>query len=180
MFRPAIAIRSSLPPDAIVGAVRERIHAVDPQLLVMRTRPMDAIVSGALSRPRFNLLLIGSFALIALGLAAVGIYGVVAFLVTQRTREIGIRMALGARAGDVLRLVFRDGMAPVVLGGAAGMIAAFAATRGIRSMLFGVTPLDPVSFAAAPALLATVAVLVCYLPARRATQVDPLVALRDE
>jgi predicted permease len=180
VFRPAIAIRSSLPPDAIVGAIRERIRAFDSQLLVMRTRPMDEIVSGALSRPRFNLLLIGSFALIALGLAAVGIYGVVAFLVTQRTREIGIRMALGARAGDVLRLVFRDGLAPVVLGGAVGMIAAFAATRGIRSMLFGVTPLDPVSFAAAPALLAAVALLACYLPARRATRVDPLVALRDE
>ena len=89
-------------------------------------------------------------------------------------------MALGARAADVLRLVLREGMAPVVLGGGAGMIAALAATRAIRSMLFGVTPLDPVSFAAAPAVLATVALMACYLPARRATRVDPLVALREE
>ncbi len=103
-----------------------------------------------------------------------------AYLVTQRTREIGIRMALGARAADVLRLVLREGMAPVVLGAGAGMIAALAATRAIRSMLFGVTPLDPVSFAVAPAVLATVALLACYLPARRATRVDPLTALRDE
>jgi predicted permease len=180
VFRPMIAVRSALPPEAIAGAIRERLRAFDPQLLVLRIRPMDEIVSGALARPRFNLLLIGSFALIALGLAAVGIYGVVAFLVTQRTREIGIRMALGARAADVLRLVLREGMTPVVVGGVGGMIAAVAATRGIRSMLFGVTPLDPVSFAAAPALLAAVALLACYLPARRATRVDPLVALRDE
>ena len=180
VFRPTIAVRSTLPPDAIAGAIRERLRAFDPQLLVIRTRPMDEIVSGALSRPRFNLLLMGSFALLALGLAAVGIYGVVSYLVTQRTREIGIRMALGARAADVLRLVLREGMAPVFLGGAAGMFAAVAATRAIRTMLFGVTPLDPVSFAAAPAVLAVVALLACYLPARRATRVDPIVALREE
>jgi putative ABC transport system permease protein len=113
-------------------------------------------------------------------LASVGIYGILAYLVTQRTREIGIRMALGARAADVLRLVLREGMAPVALGGVAGMLAAVLATRALRSMLFGVTPLDPISFAAAPALLATVALLACYLPARRATRVDPLVALREE
>ena len=136
-------------------------------------------VDGA-SRPRFNVLLLSSFAIVALALAAIGIYGVVAFLVTQRTREIGIRMALGARAADVLRLVLREGMAPVALGGLAGMLAAVLATRALRSMLFGVTPLDPVSFAAAPALLACVALLACYVPARRATRVDPLVALREE
>lgn len=180
VFRPTIAVRSSLPVDAIVGPMRDRIRAFDPQLLVMRTRPMGEIVSGALSRPRFNLLLVTTFAVLALGLAAVGIYGVVAYLVTQRTREIGIRMALGARPGDLLRLVLREGMAPVVLGGVAGMVAALAATQAIRTMLFGVTPLDAVSFAAAPAILAAVALLACYLPARRATRVDPLVALRDE
>src|SRR5204863_9869439 len=117
---------------------------------------------------------------VALALASLGIYGVLAYLVTQRTREIGIRMALGARAADVVRLLLREGMTPVALGGLAGMMAALAGTRAIRTMLFGVTPLDPVSFAAAPALLATVALLACYLPARRATRVDPLVALRDE
>jgi putative ABC transport system permease protein len=180
VFRPTIAVRSRLPPDAIAEAIRQRIAAFDPQLLVLRMRPMEDIVSGALSGPRFNLLVLVSFAAVALGLSAIGIYGVVAFLVTQRTREIGIRMALGARAADVLRLVLREGMAPVILGTAAGLVAAVAATRAIRSMLFGVTPLDPVSLAVAPALLGVVALLACYLPARRATRVDPLVALREE
>lgn len=180
VFRPSIAVRSALPPDAIVGAIRERLRAFDPQLVVTRTRPMGEIISSALARPRFNLLLFGGFALLALSLAAVGIYGVVSYLVTQRTREIGIRMALGARAADVLRLVLWEGMAPVILGGIAGMLLTVVATRAIRRMLFGVSPLDALSFTTAPAILAVVALLACYLPARRATRVDPLVALRDE
>jgi putative ABC transport system permease protein len=180
VFRPTIAVRTSLPPDVVSAAIRRRISELDPQPLVQRIRPMDDVVSGALSRPRFNLLLLSSFAIVALALSAVGIYGVLAYLVTQRTREIGIRMALGARAGDVVHLVMREGMAPVLVGGALGIAASLAATRAIRSMLFGVTPLDPTSFAVAPALLAAVALLACYLPARRATRVDPLVALRDE
>jgi predicted lysophospholipase L1 biosynthesis ABC-type transport system permease subunit len=180
VFRPSLVVRSALPPETLAAAVRERLQTYDPQLLVLRTRTMNEVVSGALSRPRFNLLLLVSFAVVALGLAAIGIYGVVAFVVAQRTREIGIRMALGARAADVLRLVLREGMAPVALGAGAGMIAALLATRALRSMLFGVTSLDPVSFAAAPLLLGTVALLACYLPARRATRVDPLIALRDE
>jgi putative ABC transport system permease protein len=180
VFVPSLLVRSALPPDALAKAIRERIAAYDPALLVQRIQPMEDVVSGALSGPRFNLVLLSAFALVALILSAVGIYGVLAYLVTQRTREIGIRMALGARAADVLRLVLREGMGPVVLGGAAGMMAALVATRALRTMLFGVTPLDPVSFAAAPALLTIVALLACYLPARRATRVDALVALRDE
>ena len=180
VFRPTIAVRSTLPTDAIAGVIRERLRVFDPQLLILRTRAMDEIVSGALSRPRFNLLIMGTFALMALGLAAIGIYGVVAFLVAQRTREIGIRMALGARAADVLGLVLREGMSPVLLGAAGGMLAAIAATRAIRTMLFGVTPLDAISLAAAPALLAVVALIACYLPARRALRVDPIVALRED
>ncbi len=180
VFRPTIALRTTLSPESMADTMRARLRVFDPQLMVLRTRTMQDVVSGALSRPRFNLLLFGGFALLALGLAAVGIYGVVAHLVAQRTREIGIRMALGARAADVLRLILREGMVPVVLGAGAGMLAALAATRAVRSMLFGVTPLDPVSFAAAPTLLVSVALLACYLPARRATRVDPLVALRDE
>ena len=180
VFVPSLLVRSALPADALAKTIRERIAAYDPALLVQRIRPMDDVVSGALSRPRFNLVLLSAFALVALVLSAIGIYGVLAYLVAQRTREIGIRMALVARAADVLRLVLREGMAPVVVGAGAGMIAALAATRALRSMLFGVTPLDPVSFAAAPALLAIVALLACYVPARRATRVDPLVALRDE
>ena len=180
VLRPSLVLRTSLPFNATAGVIRQRIGEFDPQLLVLRIRSMDAVVSTALSRPRFNLLMLSSFALVALALSAVGIYGVLAYLVTQRTREIGIRMALGARASDVARLVLREGMAPVALGGLAGLIAAALAARALRTMLFGVTPLDPVSFAAAPALLAAVALLACYLPARRATRVDPLVALRDE
>ena len=116
MFLPSLLVRSSLPPSSITAVLRERIAAYDPQLLVQQIRPMDDVVAGALSRPRFNLLLVGSFALLALILAAVGIYGVVSFLVTQRTREIGIRVALGARGGDVVRMVLREGMLPVAAG----------------------------------------------------------------
>ena len=180
VFRPTLAVRSSLPPDAIAAAIRQRITEVDPLLLVQRIRPMDDVVSSALSRPRFNLLLLSSFALIALALSAVGIYGVLAYLVAQRTREIGIRMALGARARDVVSLVLKEGMAPVLVGGAAGLVASLLATQLLRTLLFGVTPLDPVSLVAAPAILATVALVACYVPARRAAAVDPLVALRDE
>jgi len=180
VFVPSLVVRTSLPAASVAAAIRDRIHAYDPQLLVQRIRPMDAVVSGALSRPRFNLLLVGAFAAIGLTLAAVGISGVVSFLVAQRTREIGIRMALGARSGDVLRLVVGEGMAPVIGGAVAGAAAASVLTRALRSMLYGVTPLDAVSLVAAPALLVAVALLACYLPARRAAAVDPLVALRDQ
>ena len=180
VFLPSLIVRSSLAPAALTSALRDRITTYDPQLLVQRIRPMDEVVSGALSRPRFNLLLVGSFAVLGLALAAVGIYGVVSFLVAQRTREIGIRMALGARAAHVRRLVIVEGMAPVLVGSAAGIGAGLLATRAIRGLLFGVTPLDPLSLAAAPAILAVIALLACYLPARRATRVDPLVALREE
>ena len=180
VFRPTVAVRSLLPPDVIARAVRDRLHLFDPQLLVLRTRAMNDVVSGALSRPRFNLLLVGSFAVVSLGLAAIGIYGVVAFLVTQRTREIGIRVALGARRADILRIVVLDGMSPVLFGAVAGIVGSLVATIGIRSLLFGVTRLDPVSCAVAPVVLAAVALLACYLPARGALRVDPLLALRDE
>ena len=180
VFRPTLVVRSSLPPRVLAPAIRARIHAYDPQLLVLRTRPMQEVVSGALSRPRFHLLLVGSFAIVALGLAAVGIYGVAAMSVTRRTREIGIRMALGAQAGDVLGRVLAQGMWPVAFGSLAGLAGAAGVTRALRSMLFGVTALDTVSFALAPLVLAAVALLACYLPARRALRVDPIVALREE
>jgi len=180
MIRPSLAVRTAVPFGSVAALIRERLTAFDPQLVVLGIRPMTDVVSGALARPRFNLLLFGSFAALGLVLAAVGIYGVVAFLVTQRTREIGIRMALGARSADVLGLVLGEAMMPVAVGAIAGVFAAVVATRGLRSMLFGVTPLDSVSFVAAPALLAVVALAACYLPARRATRVDPLISLRDD
>jgi len=180
VIRPSLVVRSKLPFAAIAESIRQRIAEYDPTLLVLRIRPMDDIVSGALSRPRFNLVLLSSFALVALGLSAIGVYGVLAYLVTQRTREIGIRLALGARAGDVLRLMIREGMIPVAAGALAGVGASVLAGRMIRSLLFGVTPADPVSLAGAPLLLVGVALLACYLPARRALGVDPIMALRDE
>ncbi|HTM25478.1 MAG TPA: ABC transporter permease [Vicinamibacterales bacterium] len=180
IIRPSLAVRTSLPVAAVAPLIRDRIGAFDPQLVVLGIRPMDAVIAGALSRPRFNLVLMASFAAVALVLAAVGIYGVMAFLVTQRTREIGIRMALGARAADVMRLVLAEGMAPVIAGGAAGLAGSLAATRALQTLLYGVTPLDTPSVAAAPAILVGVALLACVLPARRALRVDPLVALRDE
>ena len=180
VIRPSLVVRSKLPFAAIAESIRQRIAEYDPTLLVLRIRPMDDIVSGALSRPRFNLVLLSSFALVALGLSAIGVYGVLAYLVTQRTREIGIRLALGARASDVLRLMIREGMIPVAAGALAGVGASVLAGRMIRSLLFGVTPADPVSLAGAPLLLVGVALLACYLPARRALGVDPIMALRDE
>lgn len=180
VFRPTLVVRSSLPPDATAAAVRARLLAYDPHLLVLRTRAMNEVVSAAMSRPRFNLLLGGSFAVVALGLATVGIYGVVAVSVTERRREIGIRMALGAQGADVLRVVIAQGMWPVGFGTLAGVVGALGATSVMRSMLFGVTPLDPVSFVLAPVTLGGVALLACYLPARRALRVDPAVALRED
>lgn len=180
IIRPSLVVRASLPFATIAPTIRERLHAFDPQLVVLDVRPMEAVISGALSRPRFNLLLISAFAMLGLALAAIGLYGVVAFVMTQRTREVGIRVALGARPADVLRLLILEGMRPVVAGVLVGVLMDIGATRVLRSMLFGVTPLDPVSLAGAAAMLAAIALLACYLPAQRALRIDPLAALREE
>lgn len=148
--------------------------------MVSNIRTLDTVVGDAVAGPRFNLLLVASFAVLALALAAIGIYGIVAYLVTQRTREIGIRLALGARHEDVLRLVVVDGLRPVLLGAAAGAVGAVIAAQALGGLLFGVAPLDPVSFGGAPVLLLLVALLAAALPAVRATRVDPFLALRDE
>ena len=129
---------------------------------------------------RFTLLLLGLFALLALLLGAVGIYGVMAYMVTQRTQEIGIRLALGVQTGDVFKLVVRQGLAPVFAGVALGLAGSFALARVIASLLFRVSATDPITFISLPFLLAAVALLACWLPARRATKVDPLVAIRRE
>ncbi|HEY3886391.1 MAG TPA: FtsX-like permease family protein, partial [Vicinamibacterales bacterium] len=180
IIRPSFVVRTSLPFAAVAPVIRDRLRAFDPQLVVLGIRPMSDIIAGALSRPRFNLVLIGVFAALGLALAAIGLYGVVSFMTTERTREIGIRVALGARATDVLRLLVADGMRPVLAGIAVGLVADVGATRVLRSLLFGVTPLDPVSLAGGPIALAVVAALACYLPARRALRLDPLTALREQ
>jgi len=180
IFRPSLLVRSALPLASISEAIRARVAAYDPALVILRMRPMGDLVSGSLSRPRFNLLLLSSFALVALALSAIGIYGVLAYLVTQRTREIGIRIALGARPAAVGRLLVREGMLPVLSGAAIGVAASVLAARAIRALLFGVTPLDTLSLAGAPILLALIAFVACYLPARRALRIDPVNALRAE
>jgi putative ABC transport system permease protein len=141
---------------------------------------MEQRISSSFVQPRFQTLLLGIFAGVALLLTAVGLYGVLAYSVTRRTHEIGIRMALGARRSDVLKLIVRNGLGMTLLGMAIGLVGAFAVTRLISTLLFGVTPTDKVTFITVSAILIVVALLACYLPARRATKVDPLVALRYE
>lgn len=179
-FKLTLAVRTRGGFDAVAAAIPPRLKEADRDLVITNLRAMDEVISGAISRPRFNLLLISSFALLGLALAAVGIYGVVNYLVIQRTREIGIRMALGARQPDVLKMVLREGMLPVIFGVVAGLLLSTAGVRVIRTLLFDVRPWDPTSFMTASVALMGVALLAAWLPARRATRVDPLEALRDE
>jgi ABC-type antimicrobial peptide transport system permease subunit len=141
---------------------------------------MDELLSGSLSRSRFTMLVLGVFAALALVLASVGIYGVIAYSVTQRTQEFGIRIALGASRRDVLRLVLGQGTRLTLLGIGLGIVAALVVTRPMATLLYGISATDPVTFTAVALLLALVALAACYIPARRATRVDPIVALRYE
>jgi len=175
-----IALRTSGDPLALTPALKRAIAGIDPSLAVGRVATMDERVAAALARPRVNALLLGGFAVTALVLAALGIYGVIAYGVAQRTRELGIRMALGARSDDVLRLVLRQGMAPVLAGLALGLGGAAVGSRVLRGLLFGVGGTDPVTYAGVAGFLAAVALLASYLPARRAALADPVAALRND
>jgi putative ABC transport system permease protein len=172
--------RTQSEPASLAQAVKQQIWRVDSQLPVSKLKTMNDVAAASFAARRFNMFLLAIFASLALVLSAVGIYGVMSYIVTQRTQEIGIRMALGARTTDVLKLVLRNGMTLTLMGVAIGLAGAFALTRLLTTLLFGVKPTDRATFIAVSMVLVFVALLACYLPARRATKVDPLVALRYE
>jgi putative ABC transport system permease protein len=177
---PAVTVRALGNPAALLPAIRETIGKVDPELIVSRVSTTKEIVARSLADRHFVTLLMFIFSGLGTLLAALGLYGVTSYAGSQRTQEIGIRMALGAQRGDVLRLVLTDGMRLVSLGIGAGVAAALIVTRGIQGLLFNVSPTDPTTFVAISALLAAIALLACYIPARRATRIDPLDALRHD
>ena len=166
--------------QGVAASVRREMAMIDPNQPIAAVRTMDQWLGLAVAAPRYRTGLFGLFAALALVLSAVGIYGVMSYSVGQRTHEIGVRMALGARQMDVLGLVVRQGMSLVLVGVAIGLLGAIALTRVIASLLFGVGAKDPGTFVGVAVLLALVAFIACYIPARRATKVDPLVALRYE
>jgi predicted permease len=173
-----VALRGGTDPAAMVSAVKSELRNLDPDLPMYYVRTMEQRVAESLARRRFSMLLLGVFAGVALILATIGIYGVMAYLVSQGTREIGIRMALGASQGKILSLVVRQGMALAFTGVTIGLAAAFLLTRLIRSLLFGVESTDPVTFVEISLLLAFIALLASYVPALRASRIDPMVCLR--
>jgi predicted permease len=176
----ALVIRAAGDPLELVGAVRQEIKLVDADLPLYDIKTLEQRLSDSVVKRRFTLLLLSLFAAVAAGLAGVGIYGVMSYSVTQRTPEIGIRLALGAAPRDVLRLMVGQGIRLALLGVALGLGAALALTRLLTSLLYGVSATDPLTFALIAVLLLGVALLACYVPARRAAKVDPLVALRYE
>jgi putative ABC transport system permease protein len=176
----SLVVRSSVEPESLSGSIRQVVHDVDKSVPVSQVKTMDHVVSESIMQPRFNLFLLGLFSTVAMLLSAAGIYGVTAYTVSQRTHELGIRLALGAQVSDVLKMILGQGMAVIGVGLVLGLAAAFALMRLLRSLLFGVGENDPLTFAAITLVLLMVALIACYIPARRATKVDPLVALRSE
>jgi putative ABC transport system permease protein len=175
-----LAVRTTVDPSSVTNAIRQQVAAIDSEVPLYNIAAMDELLSHSVAQPRLNLTLLVAFASIALLLAAVGVYGVMAYAVVQRTQELGIRMALGATQGDVLKLVLFEGGRLAAIGLGVGLLASVALTRLMASLLFGVKPTDPVTFALVAAVLACVALIACYIPAQRATKVDPLIALRYE
>jgi putative ABC transport system permease protein len=180
MSEMTILVRAENDPLTLVSAVRNELRQMDPELPMAAICTMDQLLADSISRSRFTMLLLGIFACIALVLASVGIYGVIAYSVTQRTQEFGIRMALGANRRDVFRLVLGQGTRLTLLGVGLGIVAALVVTRLMATLLYSISATDPLTFAAVALLLALVALAACYIPARRATRVDPIIALRYE
>jgi predicted permease len=176
----SIVIRTAREPQSLARAVREQIRSLDPDLPVPSMKTMRELVAGSVAQRRFQMVLIMAFAGLALVLAIVGIYGVVSYSALLRTREIGLRIALGAQRADVFGRVLRQGLTPVVAGVAMGLVGASAAAVALKSLLFGIGPLDPVAIGGVAALLLVAATAACYVPARRASHLDPTEALRHE
>ncbi len=176
----SIVVRGSLSTQELSSTVRSQVRSLDSSLALFGVRTMQEVISGSMTDAWYQSLLLSSFALVALVLTAVGIYSVMAYAVTQRTHEIGIRMALGAHPREILKLVMQGGALITLAGVGAGVVGALGLTRLLAGMLFGVQPRDPVTFVVVAALLSAVALLASYLPAHRATKVDPMVALRYE
>jgi putative ABC transport system permease protein len=175
-----LAIRTTTEPAAVAAAVRREIWSVDATQPIADLQTMEEVVARSVAAVRFNMVLLGSFAGIALQLAAVGIYGVMSYLAVQRTKEIGIRVALGAQVTDIVRLVARQGAVLISIGLGVGLGVSFALTRLMASLLYEISASDPVTFVVISAVLAVVALAACLIPARRAAKVDPLEALRSE
>jgi putative ABC transport system permease protein len=175
-----LAIRTAGDTSNLVGSVRQIISEVDPDQPISNIATMSDVLGTEAAQRRMGMIMLVAFASLALLLASLGIYGVLAYFVTQHTNEIGLRMALGANRFNILSLVLKKGMALTLLGVGIGLAASFALTRLMSSLLFGVKASDPLTFVAVPLLLVAVALLACFIPARRATKVDPMVALRYE
>jgi putative ABC transport system permease protein len=175
-----VVVKTERDPMSLVSAVRNEIRTLDRGLPISSVGTMDDVLSTARSRPRFLTLLLAMFSSLSLILAALGIYGVISYAVAQRTNEIGIRMALGARSGDVVRLIGSKGLKLAIAGTVLGSVGAFALTRFLSGLLFGVSSMDAWTFVAMAAVLIAVTMAACYVPARRASRVDPLIALRYE
>jgi ABC-type antimicrobial peptide transport system permease subunit len=175
-----VVIRTNQDPEALAAAVRSRIWQRDTSVPIERMKTMREIVEESVASRRFQTALVLLFALLALGLALVGVYGVTSFAVTRQTREFGVRFAMGAQPSDLLRSVLGKGLRPVAAGLLLGMALAWVTARALRSFLFGIAPLDPVASGVVSVVLLATAALACYLPARRAARMDPVVALRHD
>jgi putative ABC transport system permease protein len=175
-----VVVRAAVDPPTLAEPIRRIVSGIDPDVPVADVITLSDAVTAALGGPRFAARVFGAFALVALLLSALGLHGLLAYSVSRRTREIGVRVALGAQAADVRRLVLREGLRLALAGIAVGLAAAWGTARWLDALLFGVTAADPVTYAIGPLLLASVAAVACLLPARRATRVDPAVALRAE
>jgi ABC-type antimicrobial peptide transport system permease subunit len=172
--------RSAVDPRSHIAAIRDTIRRVNAQVAFYDVTPATELLSDSFGSRRFNLYLLGLFAIVATALAVIGLFGVMAYLVSQRTREIGVRLALGATRAKVFRIVIGSGIALAAAGAAIGVIVAASLTRLMENLLFSVSRMDPVIFTAVPVAMVIVAAFACYLPARRATRVDPMIALRAE